>query len=169
MPQCFSNAVVVITTPSSTPLLETQFSCSSVHMHRNIARRGKNTPGIPPHTTGTAANAFPRGRCGGGVRGAFGGRPGSSCSSSSSAVIASAAYPLTVPRGRSSLIPASTRTMVVSSAGAAADFPFFPDPGARLWQFFTAVDVPHFPLFDFLHAGHLPPPPPPPPPPGCLQ
>ena len=109
IPQWRSNAVVVITFPSAIPLRDAQFSRAESHMHRNAARRVRNTPATPPQRTGTAAAGSPRGNGGGIVRGAPSFRFGSSCASSSSAHIASAAKPDTSPRGRSSFMPASAR------------------------------------------------------------
>ena len=77
-------------------------------MHRNMARRARYTPSTPPHTAGTDAAGWPLARCGGAERGSPSTRPAGSCSSSSSSVICSAAYPLTVPRGKSVCIPASS-------------------------------------------------------------
>mmetsp|Transcript_480 Transcript_480/g.1853 ORF Transcript_480/g.1853 Transcript_480/m.1853 type:complete len:211 (-) Transcript_480:722-1354(-) len=90
-------------------------------MHRNIARRVRNTPDTPPQRTGTAAAGSPRGRGGGIVRGAPSKRFGSSCASSSASHIASAAKPETSPRGRSSLMPnVARRRRACSSVSPAA-------------------------------------------------
>ena len=106
IPQCFSNIVVVNTTPRPSPLRPAQFSRDSSHMHRNSAVRGKNTPYTPPHVAGTAARATPRGGAGGIDRGDGSTRPGSSCASSSASVSASA--PDTVPRGSDGSNPSSS-------------------------------------------------------------
>ena len=118
MPQCFSNAVVVRMTPSPSPLLARQFSKVSSHMHLDIARRAKKRRETPPHTAGTAAWGWPRARggwsaecppCAWGLR----------APPSSSAVIASAAYPDTAPRGKSSRMPASSRRRRAASSSSA--------------------------------------------------
>mmetsp|Transcript_2208 Transcript_2208/g.8496 ORF Transcript_2208/g.8496 Transcript_2208/m.8496 type:complete len:441 (-) Transcript_2208:1634-2956(-) len=89
IPQCLSHPVVVSTLPSPTPDTATQFSRLSSHMHRNMALLERKTPGCPPHRAGTAACATFLGFGGGISRGWPSARLGSSCASSSSAVMAS--------------------------------------------------------------------------------
>ena len=64
IPQWRLERVVVITFPSPIPLRDDQFSRAESHMHRNAARRVRNTPATPTQRTGTAAAGTPRGNLG---------------------------------------------------------------------------------------------------------